>query len=110
MKLSHAIRVGVRIRPQSTLTSGRWATYYWHEWPDGTVCSTAMGAAYEAVTGDLESCRPETVLRVFPYIKDRVINPENGKVEKLEDVIDLRLNEHGWNREEIADWVESIGY
>lgn len=89
LKLSEAIRIGARMRPQGR--SGAWAQYH-----EGTSC--ALMAAHEAITGEYtgetnywgtaEQLAPHTIIE---------------KVWRLNDT-------ERWSRERIANWLESEGY
>lgn len=107
LKLSGAIRIGAKLRPQ--------AKQYLFE--NGKSC--ALGAAYEVVYGypgdgvlsfpsshsgmDPKDCAEwlgNRLSRAFPEIR-RLPGGVQDVWEK---------NDHGWTREQIADWLESQGY
>ena len=86
MKLSKAIRIGARIRPQGFGA-------YFHV---GRSC--ALGAAFEGMKG-----RPANSI-------GRLIWDELGISPRLHDrIVDLNDAQH-WTREQIADWLEAEGY
>jgi hypothetical protein len=93
LKLSEAMRIGARIRPQCTgcfFSEGR---------------SCAIGAAYEARTGRMVAYpASDPVQREFPELFDHP-----GHFSELGVAI-YRRNDRGDTREQIADWLESKGY
>jgi|SRR6185436_2646324 len=95
LKFSEAIRIGARIRPQCT---GRM-------FARGRSC--ALGAAYEAVFGP----PPENAWD--PSDKAHwTLGPCLSKLSERfgQSVYEVwSKNDHGWTREEIADWLESQG-
>lgn len=105
MKLSEAIRDGARLHPQTTR--------YFRD--DNSTC--ALGAAYVAISGSLPPMHtdPETnewevnnglvsnVLHAnFPFLRD-------NDYELWGDITE-RNDKEGQTREQIAEWLESIGY
>lgn len=93
LKLSAAIRIGAKLRPQCT---GRM-------FKNGASC--ALGAAYEAMTGRGYYDLPETDARAaaaLAYMYEKADVPFG-----LSEV--FFKNDEGWTREEIADWLESQG-
>jgi hypothetical protein len=84
---------------------------------NGEICSCALGAAFEAITG-----KPS--LHLDPFLVDALIKRETGIDIRETCIRDPRsgyprnlcgaivsLNDYeGKSREEIADWLESIGY
>lgn len=113
--LSDAIREGLKLRPQ--------AQRLFVKGFDGVIRSCALGAAYEALTGETplggmdDWDAYKTVEIAFPYICiGHVPCPVNhcGCDESVE-ALTMHLNDdHQWTREQIADFVErfeeSIGY
>ena len=87
MKLSAAIRIGAKLRPQCRA--------FYAE--DGATC--ALGAAFEAITHRLPKMDDPEL--------DSVLDPL-APTAVLREVV--TRNDDGQTREEIADWLESIGY
>ena len=86
MKLSEAIRIGAKLRPQSFRGFFR----------DGGSC--ALGAAVHAKTG---RASPD-----FPTNWEEFFGVPNGLCGEI-----INLNDRkGWTREQIADWLESQGH
>lgn len=92
LKLSDAIRIGARIRPQCRLDPFR----------DGKSC--AIGAAYEGATGEyneeMDMCDIRDELRI------RGIWPLTLPTSAIWPLNDCER----WSREQIADWLEAQGY
>lgn len=84
-KLSEAIRIGARLRPQCT------AVFF----SDGASC--AIGAAMEA-TGIAYGDTPNTgeLHKLFPALDEFAMSI-------------YAKNDDGWTREQIADWLEKQG-
>jgi hypothetical protein len=105
MKLSEAIRLGAMLKPQ---TVGSYS--------DETG-SCALGAALDAIgalTEDVEDMESSVMdpwlASLWPVAARRVACPAEGcyHQQRLDDtVIDLN-DDHGWTREEIAAWVETV--
>jgi hypothetical protein len=87
MSLSAAIRIGAKLRPQCT--TGQY-------FDNGASC--AMGAAYEAIEGRVP---PGGLLAWF----DQRFSPSSFLITEV-----INRNDRGQTREQIADWLESIGY
>jgi hypothetical protein len=87
LKLSAAIRIGAKIRPQC-----RHFFYF-----EGRSC--AMGAAYEGQTGK----KAEGIFWIEPFIS---MWPE---AKALFREIARRNDDRGESRESIADWLQSQG-
>lgn len=96
MKLSEAMREGSRNTEQITSKYIRVN--------EGAVCTCALGAALLAIYPENELvsksdfCVYGTLEKNFPYIDD-----------VYERIIEMNDKE-GQTREQIADWLESIGY
>lgn len=111
MKLSEAIRAGAEKRPQSKFN-------YFSIADDGTtVGSCALGAAYEAVfnvtTNDEITSGHVTQLEDITGIDDFEVyekHPITQEYHHLDSIIINLNDEHQWERERIADWLQSIGY
>jgi hypothetical protein len=89
MKLSAAIRIGAKLRPQCR--SGQYFSA-------GASC--AMGAAYEAIEGRVtDGGLLAWIEGHWPTLGHDLI----GQAMDRNDVL-------GHTREQIADWLESIGY
>lgn len=99
LKLSEAMRIGARLRPQG------FVEYF----TGGGSC--AIGAAYEAVTGrtDYNSDDAPEVSEVFPQLA-QPFPGSDYKDDTLEDAIWEKNDIDYWSREKIADWLESHGY
>lgn len=87
LKLSAAIRIGAKKRPQCN----------GHFFAEGGSC--AIGAALEALTG------------LSNFEDDRVPSPETAwpEMRHLSGKV-YDMNDGGFTREEIADWLESKGF
>lgn len=109
IKLSEAIREGSKRRPQ--------AFGHLFNKVDSTWGSCALGAALEQVfnigpTSLMNSSQDLTALaqRCGIDLNQRCTDPQEQVSAKLHTTI-LRLNdEYHWTREEIAEWLASIGY
>lgn len=117
--LSQAIRLGATFRPQC------FAGFYDEASGIGRTC--AFGAAFEACgaevqlgslawpqfirilreRGWLENVRQKTICPQCASADHAHSNPE--KCGTLYAVVVALNNEHGWSREQIADWLESQG-
>jgi hypothetical protein len=99
-KVSQAIRIGAKLRPQGT------AYYFEH----GRSC--ALGAAYEAIYGHpgvecaagshRDSSGEMLGVRLGNHFGQPFFNAD----------LDYKIvckNDSGWTREQIADWLESQG-
>lgn len=105
--LSEAIREGAKLRPQGT------GGY-------GGLTSCALEAAAEAIGGELEWGDENRFLQLYPYCFNRVTPPMEGDLwtddAGTESLFSLcwQLNDRGWTREQIADWLEGeeekLGY
>ena len=89
MKLSEAIRIGARLRPQELRG---------HYFLDGRSC--ALGAAFEALGISSEA---KLDLHAWSTLKERYSLPQT-----LHHEITSR-NDRGQSRESIADWLEAQG-
>jgi hypothetical protein len=94
LKLSEAIRIGARIRPQCT---GRWFS-------DGKSC--VIGAAIEGAGWREEAQKYEQVEHVSPWhwLEVRFGSVPYAVVDQM-----WRKNDAGKSRESIADWLEAQG-
>lgn len=88
-KLSAAIRVGAKLRPQG----------FGIAFGDGKSC--ALGAAYEAHFGE-----QYTGGKFFPFT---LMGQTFGIDGSIIDAIWNKNDKHRWTREHIADWLESQG-
>jgi hypothetical protein len=97
VRIYEAIRLGSMLRPQGI-------DFFMK---DGRSC--AFGAALEAVGVEFDSGSPrETPLNVWPWLLGMATDPTTGLSEPLCRIIPDLNNEHGWTREQIADWLEPI--
>jgi len=116
MKLSEAIRLGAKLRPQC-----KSSFFSFESTPKGVSCkgSCALGAAYEGYYGTRGDGSPETISdslsKRFPVLHrvvDEQLVPDCIKREHglhLVNNVIASLNDYkGWTREQIADWVEGI--
>ncbi len=111
MKLSEAIHTGAKIRPQCR-------GQYFRAMDGSTIQygSCALGAAFEAVNGELIYATGigGGLLRQWPELafseKNKVINPLTQANDYLMFVISDLNDQHKMSREEIANWLKSIGY
>lgn len=118
-KLSTCIREGAAIRPQAfgdyishiPLEEGRWIC-------EDRTC--ALGAAYEAITGKLpdpdwmqDGEVNKTIFKACGVRGIRIPYPQNtfpGKEAYVVDMV-ISLNDtFKWTREQIAEYLERIGY
>lgn len=96
LKLSDAIRVGARLRPQC---SG-WAFI------SGKSC--ALGAAYEGRTG--HACSPEAWEELSRVVPEGYRYDASGLTWGPVGYEIVKRNDSGQTREQIADWLQSKGY
>lgn len=101
LKLSAALRIGASLRGQCFME--------WYS-PDGRSC--ALGAIAEASYGH-RKVDGNALMETYPALNRTVDMPVDDKGfserDSLLGVIH-RLNDFGWPREQIADWLESQGY
>lgn len=94
LKLSEAIRIGARLRPQCKVRL----------FSDGKSC--ALGAAYEGATGKTCGYRDYSLVKMqFPQLLSKI---GEWRIPLYQEV--YTRNDSGQTREQIADWLESIGY
>ena len=93
LKLSEAIRIGAKIRPQC---SGEW-------YREGKSC--AMGAAAEADGWKDYAVQYRNKNIVYPWMR---FKKRFGIDDAMQEHI-WRRNDSGESRESIADWLESQG-
>ena len=121
MKLSEAIRIGAERRPQ--------CRDVFFNRIHGQLCSCALGAAFEG--GDLID--QEMLSRGIVALHMELVSAFEGfelysvnnsgmlpfpcpsfscreRPAQLPEVIVHLNDEHNWTREQIADWLEEIGY
>ncbi len=100
LKLSEAIRIGARLRPQT-----RGTLYF-----NGATC--ALGAAYEAAIGPLTGYVHQELGQSY-YDKLLALWPilgEGRALSLLGERIVLNNDRYEFSREEIADWLEAQGF
>lgn len=90
LKLSEAIRIGARMRPRGT----------GFLFAKGLSC--ALGAAWEGLGNEPLNVTDPGYEGIYQELYRR-----HGK-DMCRQV--LRMNDQGWTREAIADWLESRGY
>lgn len=103
MKLSEAMRKGAAIRPQGFFS---FFPPVWNERKgEYSEQSCAMGAAYEAATGenDLDLLDSYMQLEIMRSLFGDI--PEDIQYEIMQKNDTMR-----WSREKIADWLESKGF
>jgi|ERR1043166_2272570 hypothetical protein len=109
-KLSTAIRIGAKLRPQSQICLE-------HPTSNGTC---ALGAAFHAVMGmsplEFEKSHVKIsgqLMKTFPQLRDKLsyYNPvSEGHSYHLASCIVYLNDTLCWTREQIADWLEEKGY
>ncbi len=97
VKLSHAIRDGAKLKPQSP----------WERKHVGSSC--ALGAAADAVGCTIEDGGDARLLEFFPELADQVPMFDEIPAGTLQKLV-CSLNNGGRTRERIADIVEELGY
>lgn len=108
MLLSEAIREGAKLRPQGF---GNFLEVRGNE-----ICTCALAAAYEAITDKheltiFESYIPTITRHVGYDLYARYADhPIHCTRECLKDIIVDLNDREGQSREQIADWLQSIGY
>lgn len=115
MRLCDAIREGAKKRPQAFEEYFDEDNTELSEEAEPTLCSCALGAAFEGVNvGPGVECNSGTLRKLFPVLKrDGVECPVEVCEERFADAplinVVAHLNDyHRWQREEIADWVEQF--
>jgi len=97
MKLSHAIREGAKLKPQSP----------WERKHSGSSC--ALGAAADHVGCTIDDGGDERLFAAFPELAEAVPAFEEFPPGNLRLLV-CSLNNGGRSREQIADIVEGLGY
>ena len=105
MRLSTAIHIGSMTTKQIM-----------GEMTDGGNGRCALGAALEAANITIHDIRTSDIPNVnfnaaclkWPILNDRVHNPVSGLKSRLLDVVWILNDCHGWSRDAISDFVESI--
>lgn len=120
MKLSEAIRVGSKLRGQATYVLA-------HKTCDGQITTCAMGAAYEALFGELPELDQRYVgvpfgtrtdyarlQDTFPFLsvesEEGIETPGGQPAKTIQSAIAYMNDYEDMPREEIADWLEARGY
>lgn len=102
-KLAQAMRVGAQMHPQISETKVKWK--------DGVVVGTcALGAAYVGHHGHtltLSVIYDHEIVKEIGGANPRVQHPLTRRQSSLASVI-TDLNDEGWTREAIADWLETL--
>jgi hypothetical protein len=101
LKLSEALRLGSMGTKQARGT--------WHKVDaDGNDLMCALSTAWYALTGEKEHDAQSSALQKM-LAGTIVSNPVSGVSMQLDSAI-IELNDHsGWNRGQIADWLEGLG-
>ena len=108
MKLSEALRIGAKLRPQA------FGCFFEGD-GENPVCSCALGAIYEATFGLPDKLDEYSPCRVDYINKDALIDDYPELIlevdgEELYYLISHLNDGDGMEREAIADWLESEGY
>ena len=106
MRLSDAMRIGAAIRPQCQ--GGMFRTS-----SKGIKYSCAVGAIMEGLTGRSDITVDDFLYATFPIFSKKVSCPVNHQTMMVPTAslgaIIIHLNDnHGWTRERIADWIDTI--
>jgi hypothetical protein len=112
MKLSQAIRIGSKIRPQC------FGKAFALMADDETVGSCALGAALEGgdvidkpLTSETAYQYARLVLQEWPDLDfETVPIPGESYSDSIVNGIETLNDKYKWTREKIADWLESLGY
>lgn len=113
LKLSDAIRRGSILRPPVK------GAFFKRVGKDKTVCSSALGAAYEGATGEVLIGNPkkvrETLTQLFPCLYSEVQEGFFGGLPSpamwsLGDLLVVEYEYRGKTREQLADLLEEKGY
>lgn len=106
MKLSQAIRIGAACRPQTK------HHLFHYEVCHNTLCSCAIGAAYEGLTSyTLQGTGASAYLILKKFVDDpamKVKCPFVSEMMSLQMALTHLNDIVGWTREKIADWLEDI--
>ena len=109
-KLSELIREGAKLRPQCT------GDFFQ---PIGGIGlgSCAFGAAYEALGGKASAVN---TVDCIDYIQKELdidltneysySHPETEEYHSLDEIIPNLNDDWDWSREQIADWLEGLGF
>lgn len=109
IKLSEAIREGAKLRP---MCQDRYFGYVGNAVTESKTWlgSCALGAAYEAITGETEV---ESMMETLENVCQHLFSEpwlESPKAQYTLAYVIYDMNDSGrFTREEIADWLESIG-
>lgn len=117
MKLSVAMLAGAQLHPPA------YSDFVQRD-RQGMISTDPLGAAYEAVTGHLppQTRTPADIAEVRSLLQSACAIDWNQIVARpgsdywgtresdLWDVISLLYGVDGWTREDIASWLENMGY
>src|SRR5450631_1032282 len=98
MKLSEAIRAGAHKRPQ---VRGEYFNVVQRDDGSEALCSCALGAAFEGLTGAVT----DAVTEVYAVLQQRfplrvvVMHPVSGLMSPVEDVVMTLNDTYSWSRE-----------
>lgn len=122
MKLSEAIREGAKLHPYTPLV---WAFFEYSSFEmvgqgkaSKIIATDALGAAWEGLFGKVETSlhtppneEVEDIIskETGADLQQKITNPSDLRNEPLSDIL-VDLHEKQWTREQIADWLESVGY
>ncbi|HXJ11752.1 MAG TPA: hypothetical protein VNH19_05710 [Candidatus Limnocylindrales bacterium] len=106
MKLSEAIRLGAMLRPQG------FHNYFYHDGSGSCALGSAAEAAglFNADNFEEHVNKSQTLTSAFPLLPQFVPHPHSafrGRRMSLDTIVPC-LNDNGWTRERIADWVQTI--
>lgn len=105
MKLSEAIREGAKIRQQG------FGKLFDTDQEMNIICTCALGAAWEGAGNPyLYGCSTEGLKKQFPCLNDVVQSPDSLKTQPLLGIIINLNDDEKWTREQIANFVEKMGY
>jgi hypothetical protein len=108
--LSQLMREGAKLRPQVK------QFYFWHDELTGECTgSCAIGAVFEALNPEIDRRRFYGWQDLLDYLgwdaaDQEVIHPVTGGGRRLNVAIFSLNDDYSWSREDIANWLESIGY
>lgn len=108
MRLSEAIRLGAMMKPQGQ---------FYHNAAMDSTCAMgaaldAVGALWEVPMAHAQGDQHVPARQRWPWAFEQIGCPVCGTTPKDRGVTSSTVahihNKHGWTREQIADWVETI--
>ncbi len=102
--LSTAMREGAKLRPQS------FGFFFSHA--EGEVCSCALGSIWEYLHGNTHppAINNDALCELLGIAEIVADHPIYNKVAPIGDIIASLNDDNLWSREQIADWLESLGF